>query len=368
MTAAPDAASSTGQGILLYGMYDPTGLDRAPKVRIEMMTRALSGLAPTERITGRNGRARTVAVLKWLRGGGSRRVRAVYVEAATTTSMPNDLAFLLLMRLLRKPVGVYFRDAYQLYRDVYPRRRLRVFMDWAWRATNPILARIATVRFVQSFGLAEVLHLKSPQLLPPGTDTASPDLGAGKDPIVAYVGATAWADGFETLIQAMGLVRARCPEARLLAVGQLSAERRATLPEYVDARRAGRDELVELLRGARLCVIPRPIIEYTNFVLPIKLWDYLSYGKPIVATAATETVRLLESSGAALFTPDTVEGLADGLTRMLTEDGLAERCAVAARAFAEAPDNTWDARGRTVLETLGVPVGPIADVRTVTSS
>jgi glycosyltransferase involved in cell wall biosynthesis len=115
-------------------------------------------------------------------------------------------------------------------------------------------------------------------------------------------------------------------------------------------------------------VIPRPIIEYTNFVLPIKLWDYLSYGKPIVATAATETVRLLESSGAALFTPDTVEGLADGLTRMLTEDGLAERCAVAARAFAEAPDNTWDARGRTVLETLGVPVGPIADVRTVTSS
>jgi glycosyltransferase involved in cell wall biosynthesis len=341
-------------------MYDLTGLDRAPKVRIEMMTRALSGRTHTERIVG-VGRGRVAATWRWVLGGGPRRVGAVYVEPTTTTVMPTDLAFLLLMRLLGYPVGVYFRDAYQYYRYMYPRRKLRVFADWAWRLTTPLMARIATVRYVQSLALGKVLRLRSPELLPPGTDPASPDLGAGNKPLVAYVGAAGWADGYDTLVSAMAIVRKRCPEANLVTVGAVPPKQLAALPDYVSVRRTGRDGLVELLRDARVCVIPRPITEYTNFVLPIKLWDYLSYGKPIVATQVTETVRLLEAAGAGIVTPDTAEGLADGIVRMLTEDGLAERCAAAARAYAVDPANTWDARACTVLETLGVAAGPIVD-------
>jgi glycosyltransferase involved in cell wall biosynthesis len=339
--------------VLLYGMYDLTGLDRAPKVRIEMMTRALSGRIHTERIVG-VGWSRVAATLKWVWGGGPRRVGAVYVESATTTAMPSDLAFLLLLRLFRLPVGVYFRDAYQYYRDIYPRRRLRIFMDWAWRMTKPMMAGLATVRYVQSYGLGKVLRLRDPQLLPPGTDPESPYLGAGKQPLVAYVGATGWADGYDMLIEAMALVRARCPGARLVAVGRLAADKKAALPDYVDAVEAGRDDLVELLKDVRVCVIPRPVTEYTNFVLPIKLWDYLSYGKPIVVTAVTETARIVEAAGAGIVTPDTAAGLADGIARMLTEDGLAERCAAASRAYTVAPENTWDARALTVLRTLGL--------------
>src|ERR1035437_241191 len=242
-------------GILLYGMYDLAGMDRAPKVRIEMMTRALSGRTHTERITG-VGRGRVVATWRWLRGGGSGRVGGVYVGATNSTAVPTDLAFLLLMRLLGHPVGVYFRDAYQLYRDIYPRRRLRIIADWVWRLTTPVMARIATVRYVQSVGLAKVLHLRAPQMLPPGTDPASPDLGAGKQPLVAYVGATGWADGYDTLVAAMALVRERCPDAKLVTVGALPPERQASLPAYVEARRTGRDGLVELLRDVRECVIP----------------------------------------------------------------------------------------------------------------
>lgn len=342
-------------GVLLYGMYDLAGLDKAPKVRIEMMTRALAGRTHTERIVG--GRLRRVAVgTKWLLGGGPRRVGAVYVESATTSAMPTDLAFLLLMRLLRRPVGIYFRDAYQLYRDTYPRaHRRQILSDWAWRLTKPLLARIATVRYVQSEGLGAALHLKRPVMLPPGTDPASPDLGAGSEPLVAYVGGNGWADGFDVLVEAMGLVRARCPEARLVVVGpSLSPGRLAALPVYVELRRAGRDGLVDILKSARVCVIPRPITEYTDFVVPIKLWDYLSYGKPIVATAARETASILERSGAGLTTPATPEDLAAGIVRMLVDDALAARSAAAARAFALSADNTWDARARTVLASLAV--------------
>jgi glycosyltransferase involved in cell wall biosynthesis len=172
---------------------------------------------------------------------------------------------------------------------------------------------------------------------------------------VAYVGGVGWADGFDTLVEAMAIVRARCPEARLVAVGPSpSAERRAALPDYVDLRRTGRDGLVQVLTDARCCVIPRPITEYTNFVIPIKLWDYLSYGKPVVATAATETARVLEESDAGLTTPDTAEGIAEGLLELLADEALARRLATNARRFACLPESTWAARAGTVLESLGI--------------
>jgi hypothetical protein len=122
-------------------MYKLAGLDRAPEVRIAMMAEALSRQARVERITG--GRfGRFVAAVRWLAGRGPGRVRAVYVEAPTANAMPTDLVFLAFMRLLRRPVGVYFRDAYQLFRDVHPRtRRRQMLTDWLWHLSTPMLTR-----------------------------------------------------------------------------------------------------------------------------------------------------------------------------------------------------------------------------------
>ncbi len=332
-------------------MYDMAALDRAPTVRIAMMSAALGRQTHLESITG--GRfGRFGSAVRWLASGGPRRVGAVYVESATTSAMPTDLAFLALMRLLGKPVGVYFRDAYQLFRDTYPRRsRRQILSDVMWRVTTPLLRGVATRSFAPSRGLAEALHLENPALLPPGTDPTQPDLGPGTGQVVAYVGSTNRADGFDLLLEAMAIVHDRCPDASLLLVGSPPA---AELPAYVRSERASRDGLATLLRGARLCVIPRPINAYSSLAVPIKLWDYLSLGKAVVATAATETAAILEQSGAGVATPDTAEGLAEGLLRLLTDEAEAARLSADARAFACAPGSTWDARARTVLETLGV--------------
>jgi glycosyltransferase involved in cell wall biosynthesis len=270
--------------------------------------------------------------------------------------MPTDLLFLLVMRLLRKRVGVYFRDAYQLYRDLYPRRRRRqILSDWMWRVTTPMLAGIATHRFAASAGLGRALKLRDCVPFGPGADPSMPDLGAGLQPLVAYVGSNDWADGFGLLMDAMAIVREKCPEARLRLIGPaLGAERLAALPEYVESLAAGRGELADLLRDARVCVIPRPITAYSNLALPIKLQDYLSLGKPVVATAATETESVLAASGAGIATPDTPDGLAAGLLQPLLDLELARRLAANARAYACSPESTWDARALTVLATLRI--------------
>src|SRR5260221_10516264 len=84
---------------------------------------------------------------------------------------PADLMLLAFIRVLGRPVGVYFRDAYQLFRWMYPivRRRQRL-MDWLWRLSMPIMRGIATRRFVPSARLAPVLPIVDPILLPSASD------------------------------------------------------------------------------------------------------------------------------------------------------------------------------------------------------
>ncbi len=349
---------SQRRGVLLVAMYDVRGLNSAPKVQINFISAALARQTHLETISGgRLGRA--AAGLRWLAGGGPRRVGAVYVEAPSASVMPTDLAFMALMRLLHRPVGVYFRDAYQFYRGIYPRRyRRQILTDLIWRVTMPMMRGLATHRFVPSQGLADVMRLRNPVLLPPGTEPGTPDLGAGAEPLVAYVGGNGWADGFDALVEAMAIVRATVPAARLIAItAPLSTERLAQLPDWVAIRQAGRAELPDLLRDARLCVIPRPITGYTNLAMPLKLWDYLSMGKPVVATEATETARIIATSGGGIVTPDTPAGLAAGLLSLLQDQELATQMAGRARAFACSPGSTWDARAATILEAM---LGPAA--------
>ncbi|MGH2455815.1 MAG: glycosyltransferase [Candidatus Limnocylindria bacterium] len=343
--------------LLFYAMYDVSVASNAPRVRIRALADALGRRAEVTMVSGSPG-TRLRAAAKLLAGRRLGRVDGVYVEAPTTTPMPWDLLVLAAARALRRPVGVYFRDAYQLYRDLYPLagRRGRL-SDLAWRLTLPLLRRLASVHFVQSQGLARVLRLQEAVLLPPGTDPLTPDLGAGTEPLVAYVGAMNPADGFDRLVEAMRLVRESVPAARLLAVGPAPTPG-APLPEWVDVRQANREGLERLLAPARACVIPRPINAYTDLVRPVKISDYLAFGKPILATATAETRAMLEPSGAALFVADSPSAIAAGLVRLLVEPELAETLASQARALATAESMTWDHRAGVILGALGLEPRP----------
>jgi glycosyltransferase involved in cell wall biosynthesis len=346
------------RGILLYGMYDLRGMDRAPEVRIAMMADALSHRVHMERVVG--GRlGRTVAAFRWLASGGARRVGAVYVETPTSAVLPGDLAFLVLMRLLRRPVGIYFRDAYQLFRGLHPRQhRRQLIVDLVWRFTTRLLKGIATVRYAPSSGLARVLGLRDAVMLPPGTDPSLPNLGIGEPDVVVAIVQVAPRTGLDTLVAAVALVRASRPSVRLRIVARsVDSELAAALPDWVEVISAGRDSLADALRPGRVCVLPLPITAYTDLAVAVRLLDFLAFGKPIVATDTIETRALIEASGAGTVTPDTAAGLAGGILPILEDEGLARHFADNARQYACSPDATWDARAATVLATLGLDEG-----------
>ena len=351
MSVAP--TSQGGARLLLYAMYDASVLGSAPRVRIGMLSDALAREVRLERIDG--GRWQRLAQFPRIIRQLSR-VDAVYVESATAAAMPWDLLALAVARAMGRPVGVYFRDAYQLFRDLYPVTGLRQRLsDATWRVTMKALRRLASVRFAPSAGLAAALQLEGAVLLPPGTDPAAPDLGAGAAPLIGYVGALNPADGFDRLVEAMSLVCAEVPEARLRVIGPPLPPGRH-LPDWIELRPGARDDLASLLADVRACVIPRPINRYTDLARPVKVADYISFGKPVIATATAETSALLEPTGAGLLVGDEPAAIAEGLLRVLRDDALAAGLATAARALAMAPGSTWGDRAALIVNRLVVPV------------
>jgi Glycosyl transferases group 1 len=353
MSSTAPAPAPRSRGLLLYGMYDVRELDRAPKVRISLISAALARQAHLEVIVGGRS-ARLQAMLRWLVSGRLRGVGAVYVESATSTALPHDIAFLALMRLLGRPVGIYFRDAFQLHRDLYPvKRRRQRLIDVIWRLTMPMMRSLATHRFAPSIQLARELRIVDPILLPPGTDPSLPDLGVGEPDRVATIVPLARNSGFETLLEAVRRVRETRPGVQLRVVcADPDPVLLAAIPSWVEVVAAQRPELADVLRAARVCVIPTPISAYSDLAIPLKLMDYFSFGKPVVLTASAENRRIVHETGAGLLVEDDAASMAAGIAQLLDDEGLAADLARRARNVAESPSWTWDARATAVRAAL----------------
>ncbi|MEK9164705.1 MAG: glycosyltransferase family 4 protein [Chloroflexota bacterium] len=85
----------------------------------------------------------------------------------------------------------------------------------------------------------------------------------------------------------------------------------------------------------------------TDWMSPLKMFEYMAAGRPIVASDLPALREVLREDNALLVPPDDANALADGLRRLLADDSLASRLATQARRDVEA--YTWDNRARSIL-------------------
>ena len=162
----------------------------------------------------------------------------------------------------------------------------------------------------------------------------SPDV-----PVILYGGTFEGYQGLSQLIQAIPLVRARIPGATFVLVGAengsgsaIRAQAASLIPtgavRIID--RQPRHEISSYLSMADVLVSPRS----HGGNLPLKVFDYLAAGRPIVATDIPTHRSVLNEQRAVLVPPHT-RGLAEGILSLLGDPERAARLAHAARAYAE---------------------------------
>lgn len=191
------------------------------------------------------------------------------------------------------------------------------------------------------------------------------EFGLGPDvPLVVYTGTFEAYQGLDLLFESAPVAAARRPGVRFMLVGGR--------PEQVQrareqARRAGAEtvtiftgerpaeEIPLFLDAADVLVSPRS----TGTNTPLKIYQYLRAGRPIVATRLLTHTQVLDDT-VSILTEPTPAGLAAGIERALGDRAAAAELGRRARALAEAKYSyeAYLAKTRTAMSRI-VPTQPV---------
>ncbi|WP_238994142.1 glycosyltransferase [Actinomyces sp. 565] len=278
------------------------------------------------------------------------------------TSVRTGVAPLLDYRIMRAmrhagvPVGVFYRDAY--WRFAFGRASgLRGSIVPALQKADLVGYRRNGVNFfVPSRPMADVLGLDddvcSP--LPPAgqADCSEPLPPVDGTLHLVYVGGLGGHYDLDVFFSA--LVAIPCAQLELVTRKPLWETAVAANPELsaeqIRVSHLAANELAPVYRRASVGVLTARPSEYWSFAVPVKLFEYLSYGRPVIATRGTETGRIVEANGAGWVVDYDRDAIASLLAHLQeAPEEIAERAA-AARAAARV--NTWADRARDAARTL----------------
>jgi glycosyltransferase involved in cell wall biosynthesis len=189
-------------------------------------------------------------------------------------------------------------------------------------------------------------------------------------PVILYTGTFEAYQGLDLLFGAMALVRARRADARLLLAGGKPSQverardqaRMAGISGVVFAGERPASEIPAYLLASDVLVSPRS--KGTN--TPLKLYQYLRSGKPIVATRLLTHTQVL-SDDTAILTGASAAEFADGILAALDNPVRAAAVGRRARELAETK-YSYDAyleRTRRAYSALSPQAAPITAVKDV---
>lgn len=220
------------------------------------------------------------------------------------------------------------------------------------------------VSVVPTLSFAELIGLDPTRVVAGGNGTDVERIRVGPWPTRPAVGFASGASpgrGIEVLVEAVRLVREREPECRLLlwlvptspASEAYLAEVRTWLAAepWVEISTADYDDLGRRLADATVLVIPHPPGRYFDTALPVKLFDSLAAGRPLVVTPRSETAGVVEAAGAGIVGGDDARDLAQALVRLLDDEAMARRLGAAARSAAESRYD-WPIVGEAIARSV----------------
>lgn len=168
-----------------------------------------------------------------------------------------------------------------------------------------------------------------------------------KKPVFGYTGTI---HGDRVDVKLISRIAQANPQATIAMVGPnlLDADDRLKLSKFSNIVFTGAKpyaELPDIMRAFDVCIVPHVVTSFTESLNPIKLWEYLAAGKPIVST----NVAGFRDFPELVNVSDSYDGF------LLNLDGaLNEVPTLASARQAVAQQHSWDKRIDQVIRILGV--------------
>ena len=281
-----------------------------------------------------------------------------YIESSTYPIIFHaDRKLIKRIHKLSIPIGYFYRDFYRKFPKLFPRRKGFVnfikesFLNILQYKTDKIL-NYADIIYLPSIQAKRLFDYKDMRALPPAGDNKLIPHPYNKT--IIYVGGISKHYGGDLLIEAFKLLNSDASEYKLMLVCRENEW--SKVPEedkhypWLQCFHASGEALAQLYAAAAAAIITKPDNEYNNLAISVKLFEYMSYGLPVISTDNDAMSDIIRHYGLGLIA-SSAEELADAVKSMLNNKDLYDNfCQNTATALNN--NNLWANRAEQVVEDL----------------
>ncbi|MEH7522593.1 glycosyltransferase [Bacillus sp. JJ1503] len=332
------------KSVLLYYPFEiAENANSGSKLRPKEMYKAFQEWGAKENIEilllSGNSSARETLFEQWKAEGKLENVWFCYMENQTIPFWLTDKGHIPKKPLIDKkvlsylkqrhvPVGVFYRDVYWKFDELYPLKGVKkTVMQTIYRMEERFYNKYCQVIFLPSDAMGKYVDIQREKIsLPPGgkkVDVVKKE----KDTQFAqglYVGGINNEDyGLFLLLDALEIANKQEKVSELTIVcredeyKQLPEEKKARLQEMdVTIQHVSGEALNDLYREMDFAFIPRYRSTYNDFAVPVKLVEYLSNELPVIATYCQAQREIIESDGYGIICEDKPEDMARAIKEM----------------------------------------------------
>lgn len=283
-----------------------------------------------------------------------------YIESPTYPIMLHaDRKLIKTIHKMGIPIGYFYRDFYRKF-PLQSRKTgiLRRVKDWGldflqW-CTDRVL-RYCDIVYLPSEACKELFSYKDMRTLPPaGSDNLFPEHKAFGDTCIYVGGIGGHYDG-KLLLDAFQLLAERDPRFHLILVCREKEWDRFEHPckqaAWLEVHHTSGDGLTELYRRASVGLVVHKKHAYNRYAIPIKTFEYMSYGLPIVSVDVESLAMFIRQEGVGKVVDASPAAYADGIQQILQDPESYQGYAAAVRQSLF-EKNLWVHRVRQVTADL----------------
>ena len=229
------------------------------------------------------------------------------------------------VRWLLRPIETHFEEGYRQYAD-------------GTTVINEVLRERAIGLGVDPASILLIQNGSDPERAPIPEGASKQKVGFGKgDPLIGFVGGTFLQDA-RFMAEAFNRVLVRDRQVKLLLIGYFNREIENWVTDPSRVIRTGPlpyDRVFDYLSACDICWLPLCDTPANRGRWPMKLNDYLTVGRPVVATAVGDLGKLIDQYGVGLVSANDPADFSEKTLTLLEQADLRVDLGRQARRAAE---------------------------------
>lgn len=252
-----------------------------------------------------------------------------YIESSTYPMLHScDYRLIRYLHKKKVPTAYFYRDFYRMFPDLFPRRKglgnqvKETYLDLMQKKTDRILELVDIVYFPSEVCF-QYFSYQRPKTLPPaGEEKFIAPHENGKTCI--YAGGCSEFYGFTLMMDAFRILNSGKETYRLILVCReqeyQQVKPHGDTPEWLEVHHVSGEALEKLYQKADIGLITLTQNAYSDLAVGTKLFQYLSYGLPVLATNTQAMASIILENGFGTVAPFEPEGFASTVQTMLDEE------------------------------------------------